>query len=62
MSVVLKFTTDVPRRSRREIAPDEPRGEILFFTGVRIERHMDDLVDPQTHSARSAKAGRRRKA
>jgi hypothetical protein len=62
MSVILKFTTEVPRRTRRDLAPDEPRGEILFFTGIRIERHVDDVVDPQTHSARSAKAGRRRKA
>jgi hypothetical protein len=62
MGVILEFTTGVPRRPRRDLAPDEPRGEILFFTGVRIERHVDDVIDPQTHSTRSAKAGRRRKA
>jgi hypothetical protein len=32
---------DPESRPRRILSPDEPRGEILLFTGVRYER-MDD--------------------
>jgi hypothetical protein len=62
MSVILQFRSDVPRRARPAPSSDERRGEILFFTGIRVERHLDDTIDPHTHSSPSARTGRRRKA
>ena len=62
MSVILKFPTNPSRRSGEPIAPGERRGEILFYTGVRIERHVEDAVPPRRGDDRAAKAGRRRKA
>ena len=39
---VVPFAAGAPRRFRREpIAGSEPRGQILFFTGVRYERLTD---------------------
>jgi hypothetical protein len=65
MSVILNFTGRTARE-RPPIGSDETRGEILFFTGVRIERHVeepvDDLSPPVGASSRAAKGGRRRKA
>lgn len=36
------------KRKERPVADGEPLGEILFFTGVRIERHDD--VSPHNDS------------
>ena len=62
MSVILQFTTDVPRRTRRAAAPEGPFGQILFFTGVRMERHQDDTATNRPDSDQAAKSRRRRKA
>ena len=61
MSVILRFTGETARE-RPPIGPDEKRGEILFFTGVRIERHVEDFDPSLGTSSRVAKGGRRRKA
>ena len=58
MSVILKFNTELSRRPRRPLEEGEPRGAILFFTGVRIERHVE--ADPAERRGRLQ--GRRRKA
>jgi hypothetical protein len=46
MSVILEFRLDRSRRPRRSAEPDGRLGVILFFTGVRIERHAETMVEP----------------
>ena len=62
MSNVLSFRAPVARRPGRSLQPDEPRGEILFFTGVRIERHVETEIEDNRPATDGASRGRRRKA
>ena len=62
MSNVLSFPIEKARRSGREIRPEEVRGEIRFFTGVRFERHLDPESGETPSAKDRASRGRRRKA
>jgi hypothetical protein len=62
MSNVLSFPVEKARRFGRELRPDEARGEIRFFTGVRIERHHDADSGETPSASDGASRGRRRKA
>ena len=48
-ATVVTFPAAGRRRFRRtdDTAPD-PRGAILLFTGIRYERMVDDLAEPET--------------
>lgn len=55
---VLPFPCAASRPHRQPLSPDEPRGEILLFTGVRYER----LPDPSHPVASDGQPrGRRRR-
>jgi hypothetical protein len=62
MSVVLRFSQELARRPLRPIGQDEPRGEILFFTGVRFERHCEPESDSGSDRRGNTQGRRRRKA
>lgn len=47
--------------TRAPIVGDEPRGEILFFTGVRYERQVEPAPAPITPDLSDARAGVRRR-
>ena len=47
-------------RSSRPLRADEPRGEILLFTGVRYERSSASL-EPSPAASGHSKAGRPRR-
>jgi hypothetical protein len=59
MSNVLPFPKQSPHRS----LPDSERlgrsAEILFFTGVRIERHLDDDHQDNRAQRRGSTGGKR---
>jgi hypothetical protein len=56
--VIIIFPDPTSRPSRSVLSPDEPRGEILLFTGVRYER-----LEPNPGPSRPlASNGRRRRS
>jgi hypothetical protein len=57
---VIPFPGSAYRPSRPALRADEPRGEILLFTGVRYERSFASLEPSPVSSGRS-KAGRPRR-
>lgn len=58
MSIVLTFPRRFqPPRPPSEHEATEPGAEILFFTGVRIERHTED--DHQSPQPRRGAGGKR---
>jgi hypothetical protein len=57
---VIPFPGSAGRPSRPALRADEPRGEILLFTGVRYERSFAGL-EPSPASSGQSKAGRRRR-
>jgi hypothetical protein len=63
MSVILHFPKQPKLRSQSEPENRETSAEILFFTGVRFERHYEDdhqVTRPQRGGSSTGK--RRRKA
>ena len=58
---VIAFPGSVSRSSRPALRADEPRGEILLFTGVRYERSPATSPDASPASRGDAKAGRPRR-
>jgi len=63
MSIILPFPhTQVPRR-RPPLETHEKSGQILFFTGVRIERDVEqDTLDSHPQRGGNSTGKRRRKA
>ena len=57
---VIPFPGSAGRPSRPALRADEPRGEILLFTGVRYERSSASL-EPSPVSSGHSKAGRPRR-
>ncbi len=63
MSIVLQFPKEPKPRSPSGSESREHSAEILFFTGVRIERHTgDDHQVSRPQRGGSASGKRRRKA
>ena len=68
MGAIVHFPQSTPRRARQSDAGTESSGDIVFFTGVRIERHADtEVVEAPATGTRPAQRGgssgrRRRKA
>ena len=62
MSVILHFPKQPKPRSESGHEGREKSAEILFFTGVRIERHGDEEQASRPESRGSTGGKRRRKA
>jgi hypothetical protein len=68
MGAIVQFSQSTPRQTRPVDAGTERSGVILFFTGVRIERHADtEAIEADATGTRPARSGapggrRRRKA
>ena len=58
---VVPFPGSAYRPSRPALKADEPRGEILLFTGVRYERSHATSSEPTPASSGASKAGRPRR-
>ncbi len=57
-AIVIPFR--MPSR-RSAVSNDGPRGEILFFTGVRYERQVEPSPEPLTPGVSDGQAGARRR-
>jgi hypothetical protein len=57
---VIPFPGSAGRPSRPSLRADEPRGEILLFTGVRYERFSAN-PEPSPAASGHSKAGRSRR-
>lgn len=57
--VIIAFPKPATRPRRQALAPDEPRGEILLFTGVRYER-FEPKPGPSRPAASDGRPRRRR--
>lgn len=53
MASILPFTTTSRRRSRPPRPRDEARGQIIIFSGVRIERIQDPPPAPKNAPAKA---------
>ena len=58
---VVSFAAFADARKRRLIAYDEPRGQVLLFTGIRYERAADGDPGAPTASDGSRPTRRRRR-
>jgi hypothetical protein len=58
---VVPFPGSAYRPSRPALRADEPRGEILLFTGVRYERSIATSSEPTPAASGASKAGRPRR-
>ena len=58
-SNVISFAAFAESRPRRVLAYDEPRGEVILFTGVRYERTADG--DPSTPNVSNGSRPNRRR-
>jgi len=58
---VVPFSGSAYRASRPALKADEPRGEILLFTGVRYERAVATGLEPTPASSGASRAGRPRR-
>ncbi len=54
---VVAFQMPIDRASARVSKPDEPRGQILLFTGVRYERQCETVEKSTTKRAPKAFGG-----
>lgn len=56
MADVIPFA---PRRRARQVPAGEPKGQILFFTGIRYERAAEQPPEPDSHkpARRSRRVG-----
>jgi hypothetical protein len=57
VTATVVLLADYPRPERRRKSPDERRGEILLFTGIRYER----LAEPATPDQDKNRRARRRR-
>ena len=57
-AVVIAFP-DAAERPQRSLAANEPRGEILLFTGVRYERPAPNPGPSRPFASRGASSRRR---
>ncbi|MCX5497621.1 hypothetical protein OSH11_23185 [Kaistia dalseonensis] len=57
MAVILAFST-AGRRRARPVRSGERRGEIVFFSGVRIDRSPTRTDPPSPKQTRAPKPGR----
>lgn len=57
--VIIAFRAPSSRQPRPALRADEPRGEILLFTGVRYER-LDPNPGPSRPAASDGRPRRRR--
>lgn len=57
-AIVIPFRMPAGRAS---VSSDGPRGEILFFTGVRYERPVEQSPEPCNPGASDRQAGARRR-
>lgn len=55
---LLPFPASSGRPARRALGPEEPRGEILLFTGVRYERQIEPSPEPISPQRRPARRRR----
>lgn len=62
MGMVIPWPGHPQGRTTRPFAEGEKRGEILFFTGVRYERHDPDAPADDADKPRRAPRGRRKRA
>jgi len=62
MSVILHFPKQPRPRSQAALEGHEKSAEILFFTGVRIERHSGEEQASRPQRRGSSGGGRGRKA
>jgi hypothetical protein len=62
MSVILHFPKQPKPRSQTSLEGREGTAQILFFTGVRIERHGEDEQASRPQRGGSTGGKRRRKA
>jgi len=53
MASILPFTTDRRRRVRHPLPQDAARGQIVIFSGVRIERVPDPQPTPKNAPAKA---------
>jgi len=63
-AVVIAFPDRSARPTRTVMSTDQPRGEILLFTGVRYERQQEPSPGPSRPAAsnRHPRTGRRRRS
>jgi hypothetical protein len=61
--VVIPFPNPAPRRVRIALRADEPRGEILLFTGIRYEWQPEPNPEPSAPPVSSgpSRTSRRRR-
>jgi len=62
MSVILHFPTQPKPRTEAGLEGRETSAEILFFTGIRIERHGEEDQESRPQGRSSTGGRRRRKA
>jgi len=62
MGAVLAFPEAADRPVRAPLSLDEPRGEILLFTGVRYERIPERGPEPSRPAASDGRGRRRRRS
>ncbi len=65
MGTVIAWPGHLAGAGRRSLGVDEPRGQILFFTGVRYERRIDNGEPTGANASskgRGAQRGRRKRA
>lgn len=63
MGTVIAWPGPSATAGRRRLDDNEPRGQILFFTGVRYERHEERPTGAGPSSTSSgAQRGRRKRA
>ena len=58
--VIIPWPSAANRTSRPAPGPEEPRGEIRFFTGVRYERMGERSPEPSPRAAGQGRRARRR--
>jgi hypothetical protein len=59
--VVIQFPNPACRRLRPALRADEPRGEILLFTGIRYEWQPEPNPEPSVPPVSSGPSSRRRR-
>lgn len=57
---IIAFPAVAHRPDRPALGPDEVRGQILFFTGVRYERQPE--FSPEPYASKGQSRGRRRRS
>lgn len=61
MGTVIAWPGRSAHAARRSLGADEPRGQILFFTGVRYERHAEAGAPTGADPSKTSGGDRRRR-